>query len=114
MPDDRRKAEMSEAVNPEERVWSDVRAVVDVAAVINVEDMDDAGGFVDAVHDPVGATQGSVAAGQRAEQGLADAVRSAGRRGRECLYSSYLWPVMALRRRACRSMDTSGTFSITR
>lgn len=81
MPDDRRKAEMSEAVNPEERVWSDVRAVVDDAAVINVEDMDDAGGFVDAVHDPVSATPSSVTTGQRAEQGLADAVRIARKRG---------------------------------
>jgi hypothetical protein len=81
MPDGRRKAEMSEAVNLKERVWSGVRAVVDVAAVNNVEDMDDAGGFVDAVHDPVGATPGSVAAGQRAEQGLADAVRIDRKRG---------------------------------
>jgi hypothetical protein len=55
--------------------------VVDVAAVVNVEEMDDGGGFVDAVYDPVGSAPGSVAAGQRAEQRLADAVRIDGERG---------------------------------
>jgi hypothetical protein len=55
--------------------------VVDVAAVVNVEDMDDAGRFVNAVHDPIGSAPGSVAAGQRAEQGLADAVRIDSKRG---------------------------------
>ena len=55
--------------------------MVDVAAVVNVEEMDDGGGFVDAVYDPVGSAPGFVAAGQRAEQRLADAVRIDGERG---------------------------------
>src|SRR5271166_5185217 len=65
----------------EERVRSGVRLVVGVAAVANVEDMDDVGGFVDAVHDPVSSAPGAVAAGQRAEQWLAAAVRIDGKRG---------------------------------
>jgi hypothetical protein len=40
--------------------------VVDVAAVVDVEDVDDAGSFVDAVHNPVGAAPGAVTASQRA------------------------------------------------
>ena len=48
---------------------SGVRAV-DLGAVVNVEDMDDA-----AVVDPVGAAAGSVTACERAEQRFADAVR---------------------------------------
>jgi hypothetical protein len=43
--------------------------------MIDIEDMDDASGFIDAVHDPVGAAPGTVTAGQRAEQRLADTLR---------------------------------------
>ena len=53
---------------------SGVRAV-DLGAVVNVEDMDDAAVFVDPVDDPVGAAAGSVTACERAEQRFADAVR---------------------------------------
>jgi hypothetical protein len=59
----------------DEAAWSGVRLVVDVAAVIDVEDMDYASGFIDAVHDPVGAAPGAVTAGQRAEQRHADTLR---------------------------------------
>ena len=34
--------------------------MVDVTAVIDVEDVDDAGGFVNAVDDPVGAAPGAI------------------------------------------------------
>jgi hypothetical protein len=57
----------SEPSAVQERVPSRLRLEVYVAAVVNVEDMDDADGFVDAVHDPVGSAPGAVAAGQRAE-----------------------------------------------
>ena len=49
--------------------------MVDIVAMVNVENMHDAGRFVDEVHDPVGSTPGSVATGQRAEQELAGALR---------------------------------------
>jgi len=48
--------------------------------VVDVEDVDGAVVFVDPVNDPVGSAAGSVTASQRAEQGLADAVR-VGREG---------------------------------
>ena len=41
-----------------------VCAVVDLGSVIDVEDMHDARGFLDAVDDPVGPPAGTVAAGQ--------------------------------------------------
>ena len=63
------------SANSDERAWSGVRLMVNVAAVIDVEDVDDAGGFIDAVHDPVGATPGAVTSDQRTEQRLADTLR---------------------------------------
>jgi hypothetical protein len=40
----------SEPSAVQERVPSRLRLVVDVGAVVNVKDMDDAGGFLDAIH----------------------------------------------------------------
>src|SRR5579859_560059 len=48
--------------------------MVDVAAVVDVEDVHGAGGLVDAVDDAVGSAAGTVAAGQGAEQRLANAL----------------------------------------
>src|ERR1017187_900421 len=55
--------------------------MVDVGTMLDVEDMNRARGFVDAVDDPVGTAPGAVAAGQRAEERLPDAVRAEGKRG---------------------------------
>src|ERR1700728_4830143 len=55
--------------------------MVDVGAVVDVENVDDAEGFVDAVHDPVGPAPGTMAAGQRSEQRLANAMRGGGQSG---------------------------------
>jgi hypothetical protein len=55
-------------------VVSSWRVTVDIAAMVDVEDVDSARVLVDAVHDPVGSPPGTMAAGQRAEQGLADAM----------------------------------------
>jgi hypothetical protein len=41
--------------------------MVDVAPVVDVEDVHCAGGFVDAVDNPVGTAASAVAAGQRSE-----------------------------------------------
>ena len=49
--------------------------MVNVAAMIDVEDMHDAGGFIDAVYDSVGAAPRTVTACERAEQRLADTLR---------------------------------------
>lgn len=49
--------------------------MVNVAATIDVKNMDGTGGFIDAVHDPVGAAPRTVTAGQRAEQRLANTLR---------------------------------------
>jgi hypothetical protein len=57
-----------------------VRAV-DPGALVDVEDVDGAVVFVDSVDNPVGAASGSMAAGQGAEQRLADAVRADGEGG---------------------------------
>jgi hypothetical protein len=54
---------------------SAIRAVVDVSAVVDVENVDGTGAFVDAVHDPVGSAPGTVTAGERPEQWLAHTVR---------------------------------------
>lgn len=43
------------------------RAVVDVGAVVDVEDVHGGGVLLDPIHDPVGAAAGAVAAGQRTE-----------------------------------------------
>ena len=60
---------------------SGVRAVVDLRAVVDVEDVDGAIGLVDPVDDPVGAAAGSMTAGQRTEQRFANAVRVDGQGG---------------------------------
>jgi hypothetical protein len=52
--------------------------MIDVAAVVDVQDVDYVGGLVDAVDDPVGSAAGAVAPGERAEQRLAGAVGTAG------------------------------------
>ena len=49
--------------------------MVDLRAVVDVEDVYGAVGFVDPVNDPVGAAAGSVTACEGAEQRFADAVR---------------------------------------
>jgi hypothetical protein len=49
--------------------------VVDLRAVIDVEDVDGAVSLVDPVDDPVGAAAGSVTACEGAEQRFTDAVR---------------------------------------
>src|SRR6266487_1196847 len=61
--------------------FSGLRAVADVSAVIDVEDVHGAGAFVDPVDDPVGAPAGAVAAGEGPEERLADAVRADRERG---------------------------------
>ena len=60
---------------------SAIRAVVDVSAMVDVEDVDGTGAFVDAVHDPVSSAPGTVTAGERPEQWLAHTVRVDGERG---------------------------------
>ena len=55
--------------------------MVDVPAVDDVEDVDGARGLVDAVHDPVSAAPGAVAADERSEQRLAHAFRVDCQRG---------------------------------
>ena len=60
---------------------SGVRAVVDLRAVVDVEDVDGAIGLVDPVDDPVGAAAGSMTAGQGTEQRFANAVRVDGQGG---------------------------------
>ena len=49
---------------------------VDLGAVVDVEDLDRAGVFLDSIDNPVCAAPCSVAASQRAEQRLTDAVRA--------------------------------------
>jgi hypothetical protein len=49
--------------------------VVNLRAVVDVEDVDGAGVLVDPVDDPVGTAPSSMTAGQGAEQRFADAVR---------------------------------------
>jgi hypothetical protein len=48
---------------------------VDLGAVVDVEDLDRSGVFLDSIDNPVCAAPCSVAASQRAEQRLTDAVR---------------------------------------
>jgi hypothetical protein len=55
--------------------------MVDVGPMNDVEDMNRARGVIDAVDDPVGTAPGGVAAGQRAEERLPDAVRAESERG---------------------------------
>ncbi len=51
------------------------RAVVDLRAVVNIEDMDYAAGLVDPVDDSIGAPPGAATTGERPEQRLADPLR---------------------------------------
>lgn len=53
-----------------------MRAVVDLRAVVNIEDVDNAAVLVDPVDDAIGAAPGAVTTGERPEQGLADPVRA--------------------------------------
>lgn len=55
--------------------------MVDLRAVVDVEDVDGAIGLVDPVDDPVGAAAGSVTSCEGAEQRFADAVRVDGEGG---------------------------------
>jgi hypothetical protein len=55
--------------------------VVDLSAVVDVEDMDGAGVLLDPVDDPVGAAPGSVTARQRPEQRSSDTARVDGKSG---------------------------------
>ena len=60
---------------------SGIRLAVDIATACNVERMHHAVSFIDSVHDPVGSAPGAVAAGQRTNERLTDAVRIDGKRG---------------------------------
>jgi hypothetical protein len=52
-----------------------VRAVVDLRAVVNVEDLDCAAVLIDPVDDAVGAAPSAVTTSKRPEQRLADPLR---------------------------------------
>jgi hypothetical protein len=52
-----------------------LRAVVDLRAVVNVEDVDNVAVLVDPVDDAIGAATGTVTASERTEQWLADPLR---------------------------------------
>ncbi len=54
---------------------SPLGTVVDLRAVVNIEDVDETAILVDPVYDAIGAAPGTVATGQRPEQRLADPVR---------------------------------------
>ena len=49
-----------------------LRAVIDLRAVVNIEDVDNAASLVDPVDDPIGAAPGAVTASERTKQRLAD------------------------------------------
>jgi hypothetical protein len=52
-----------------------LRAVVDLRAVVNIEDVDNAAVLIDPVDDAIGAAPGTVTASERPEQRLADPLR---------------------------------------
>ena len=58
-----------------------LRAVVDLRAVIDIEDVDDAAVLVDPVDDAIGTAPGPVTASEWPEQRLADPVRIDRKRG---------------------------------
>jgi hypothetical protein len=60
---------------PSENRWSAWRTVIDLRAVIDVEDVDNAAVLVDPVNDAIGAAPGAVTASERPEQRLADPLR---------------------------------------
>jgi hypothetical protein len=51
---------------------SPLRAVVDLRAVVNIEDVDNAAVLIDPADDAIGAAPGAVTASKRPEQRLAD------------------------------------------
>jgi len=55
--------------------------VVDLRAVVNIEDVDDAAALVDPVNDAIGPAPGAVTASERPEQRLANPVRVHRKRG---------------------------------
>ena len=58
------------------RCWlSLLRAVVNLRAVVDVEDVDNAAVLVDPVDDAIGASPGTMTASERPEQRLADPLR---------------------------------------
>jgi len=58
-----------------------LRAVIDIKAVVDVENVHGAGVLIYPVNDPVGAATGPMAAGERAEQRLAYPMRVLCERG---------------------------------
>src|SRR5271169_1642687 len=60
---------------------SPLRAAVDLRAVVNIEDVDNAAGLVDPVDDAIGAAPSTVTTGERPEQRPADPVRVDRKRG---------------------------------
>jgi hypothetical protein len=58
-----------------------LRAVIDLRAVVNIEDVDDAAALVDPVDDAIGAAPGAMTASERPEQWLADPLRVNRQRG---------------------------------
>jgi hypothetical protein len=60
---------------------SSLQAVVDLRAVVNIEDVDHATVFVDPIDDAISAAPGAVTAAKRPEQRVADPVRIDCKRG---------------------------------
>ena len=60
---------------------SQLRAVIDLQAVVNIEDVDHAAALVDPVNDAMGAAPGTVTACERPEQRLAYPLRVHSERG---------------------------------
>jgi hypothetical protein len=61
--------------------WPLLRAVVDLRAVVNIEDVHDTTVLVDPVDDAISAPPSAVTTSERPEQGLADPVRVDRKRG---------------------------------
>src|SRR6516162_2897644 len=59
---------------PEKR-WSSWRPVIDLRAVVNIEDVHHAAALIDPVDDAIGAAPSAVTSGERPEQRLADPMR---------------------------------------
>jgi hypothetical protein len=68
-------------IAPRGHPWSRLRAEVDLQAVVNIEDVDNAAILVDPVSDPIGAAPGTVTAGERPKQRLTNPVRVDRKRG---------------------------------
>ena len=67
-------AEATRSLRPKNR-WSSWRAVVDLRAVVDIEDVDNTAILVDPVDDAIGAATGTVTASERPEERLADPLR---------------------------------------